>query len=443
MNNVQINTPCGELIGLKDDDCLEFRGIEYAKSKRWEYPVQITSWQGEYDATYFKACSYQRRGFEEDSVCNAFYHKEFRKGLSFTYSEDCLFLNIWAPENAENCPVIVYIHGGSFTGGSANEGHISGKQFAKNGVIFISINYRLGPFGFCSHPNLRDKDGVCGNFGIYDQYTALKWIKDNIAAFGGNPHKITVLGQSAGAMSVDIHISSPLCKGWFSGAVMMSGPALQRGLAKPLMPEKTKPFWDEIIKNSGVNTIEELRQVDAKTLYYAWLDACKAHKAGSMLYTLPVCDGRIITRDSFNMNTIPDMPLILGMTITDMVPVALERLIKKFAKKTNTSKCYVYNFDRNLPGDDSGAWHSCDLLYAFSTLDFNWRPFEDIDYKISHQMSQMLCAFANTGNPNCDAVPEWNSGYKMPMHFCENTAAGPWKTGELFKNTFGNKGAEF
>lgn len=444
MEKIKINTPCGELWGLKNSDCLEFRGIEYARAKRWEYPEQITSWQGEYDATYFKACSYQRRGFEEDATVNAFYYKEFRKGLSFTYSEDCLFLNIWAPKNAENCPVLIYIHGGSFTGGSANEGHINGTEFAKNGVIFAAMNYRLGPYGFCSHPDLKDENGICGNYGLFDQYTAIKWIKDNISAFGGNPDKLTILGQSAGAMSVDIQVSNPMCKGWFSGAVMMSGAALQRAVAKPLMPEKTEAFWNTIIKNAKVSTIDELKKVDEKTLFYAWSDACKSDKL-SMLYTLPVCDGKIITKNSFNMSNIPDIPYILGVTITDMAPIALEAITKKFAKKAakNKNKCYVYNFDRNLPGDNSGAWHSCDLLYAFSTLDFNWRPFEDIDYKISEQMNKMLCAFANTGNPNCDALPEWEGGYKMPMHFSENTEAAPWNTGELFKNTFNNKGAEF
>ena len=441
---IKLDTPCGEIKGLRFENHMQFRGIRYARAARWEYPSIVESWDGIYDACEFGACSYQRRGFEEDEVCNAFYHKEFRRGLSFTYSEDCLFLNIWAPENKKDCPVIVYIHGGSFTGGSSNEGHISGEKFAEDGVVFVAINYRLGPFGFCSHPDLTTKDGVCGNFGLFDQIAAIKWITRNIAAFGGNPDKITLVGQSAGAMSVDILISCDECKGMFSSAVMMSGAGMQRAAAKPEAPEKTRKFWDAIIKNANVNSIEELKKVDERTLFYAWSDACKADKL-SMLHTFPVKDGKIITDTSFTMRTIPDMPIILGATITDMIPIVLEAITKRYASKCKHHKnpCYVYNFDRLLPGDNSGAWHSCDLLYAFSTLENNWRPFEKTDFEISNKMHDMLCAFASTQDPNCDSIPKWESGGKMPLHLCESTYTGKWRTKQLFLNTFGNKGAEF
>lgn len=443
-NFVNISTPCGEIKGLKLEDHIQFRGIKYAGASRWEYPTEVMSWNGVYDATEFGACSYQRRGFEDDAKCNAFYHKEFRKGLSFSYSEDCLFLNIWAPEHKKDCPVIIYIHGGSFTGGSGNEGHISGEKLAKDGIVFVSINYRLGPYGFCSHPDLKNKDGICGNFGLFDQLTAIKWVKHNIAAFGGNPDNITLMGQSAGAMSIDILISDEECRNMISGAVMMSGASLQRAVARPESPEKTRKFWDKIMENAKVNSIEELRNTDEKTLFYAWSDTCKSDKL-SMLHTMPVKDGKLITDSNFNMKNIPDIPMILGATITDMIPIVLEELTKKYAKKCDSHKnpCYVYNFDRLLPGDDSGAWHSCDLLYAFSTLKNNWRPFEDIDFEISQKMHDMLCAFAQTQNPNCKSIPTWEKGGKMPLHFCENTYTGKWRTKDLFSNTFGNKGAEF
>lgn len=443
MNSLEINTALGRIKGLDMGKWAEFKGIRYATAKRWEYPVAVKGWEGVYDATKTGECSYQRRAFEDDEKCNAFYHKEFRKGMQFTYSEDCLFLNIWAPKNKQGCPVIVYIHGGSFTGGSADEGHISGVQFAENGVVLVAINYRLNAFGFCSHPDIA-QNGACGNFGLYDQLEALKWVKDNIESFGGNPNNITLMGQSAGAMSIDILISSPLCKGWFKGAVMMSGAGMQRAAAKPLKPESTADFWNDIIKNAGVNTIHELREVDAKTLFYAWSDAYKSHKL-SLLLTMPVYDGMLLTKESFKMSSIPAIPIILGETITDMIPIALEAVTKKYARSAikNGSQCYIYNFNRNLPGDNDGAWHSADLLYAFCTLQNNWRPFEEIDYHIARQMNKMLCAFAESQNPNCEAIPEWSTGVKKPMRFCEQTAAMPWDTKELFKNTFSNKGAEF
>lgn len=441
MDKLKINTPCGEIEGIANGDVREFLGIEYAKAKRFEYPVITTSWKGVYDATAFGACSYQRRSFEEDARCNAFYHKEFRQGLNFEYGEDCLFLNIYTPVNADNCPVIIYIHGGSFTGGSSNEAHIDGSAFAKNGVIFVSLNYRLGPFGFCAHPDLKCDDGRCGNFGLYDQYTAIKWVKDNIAAFGGDPDRLILLGQSAGAMSVDIQVSNPMCKGWFCGAVLMSGAGLQRLAAKFATTEKIGHFWDKIIENAGVSSIDDLKQLDARELFYAWSKACE-EESMSMLYTLPACDERLVNTKFFNFKSIPDIPYILGVTTADMVPAVLKMLVGKWGKgaKNNKNKCYTYCFSRDLPGDNTGAWHSCDLLYTFATLENNWRPFEKIDFDISNQMVKSLCAFAKTGNPNCNAIPKWHPGTNKPMCFGESTHESRWKSGKLIKNTLFNRG---
>lgn len=442
MKTVELNTACGRLRGLETEKCLEFRGIRYAKAERFAYPNRITSWDGVYDATEFRACAYQRRAFEDDATVNAFYHKEFRKGLSFTYSEDCLFLNIWTPKNAENCPVLLYIHGGSFTGGSGNEGHISGVRFAEKGLITVSVNYRLGPFGFCSHPAVRGENGACGNQGLFDQAAAIRWVKDNIAAFGGNPDKITLMGQSAGAMSVDIHLSNPMCKDAVSGAVLMSGAGLQRMLAKPLTPEKTVPFWEKIMSHAGVKTMEELKKTDAKTLYYAWFKACGEMKT-SMLYTLPVYDGVLLRHGEFRKETVADIPCIVGVTAHDMIPFVLQRIAEKWAKFAEMHRqnpCYIYNFTRALPGDKKGAWHSSDLLYAFSTLDFNWRPFEAVDYTISEQLSDTICAFVKNGNPNCDALPSWTPDCKKPMRFCEHTECTPWDTAHNIGYILSGKG---
>lgn len=439
MEFAKLSTKCGEIKGLSFECYNEFRGIKYANAKRWEYPEEITSWDGEYDATKYGQCCFQHRAFEDDSVVNPFYHKEFRAGLEFTYSEDCQFLNICAPKNAKDCPVLIYIHGGSYTGGSADEGHISGIEYAKRGIIFVALNYRLGAFGFCGHPALRNEDGICGNYGLYDQVTAISWIRNNIEAFGGNPNDITISGQSAGSMSVDILISSPLCKGWFQGAILQSGAGLQRALNKLTTPENNEKFWNNIIQHAGVSSIEELKEIDARALYEAWKKECKENKM-SLLYTLPVMDGKLMTKDSFNMNTIPRMPKIIGITNNDMVPAILEFLCKKWVKKDKCSNDFVYLFDRDLPGDNVGAWHSADLLYSFGTLDYNWRSFEEIDYKISKQLIEAISSFVKSGNPNCDEIPEWKPGIKNVMAFSEDTKLMPLPTKRLIEKTVSNEG---
>ena len=442
MKTVELTTPCGHIKGVETETCLEFRGIKYANAGRWEYPVIVDRWDGVYDATYHKDCSYQRRSFEDDEVCNAFYHNEFRRGSTFTYSEDCFYLGIQTPKNAEKAPVIIYIHGGSFTGGSYNEDHINGSELTKSGIIFCAMNYRLGPYGFCAHTDLTDENGVCGNYGLYDQFTAIKWIHDNIAAFGGDPDNITIMGQSAGAMSVDIHLTNDMCRGWFKRAYMMSGAALQRKFLKPMSVEKCSKFWDVVLKKACCESMEELKKADPKTLYYAWLDAQKEFKF-SMPYTFPVYDGRLLKKETFDMNHIPDMPYIIGMTTNDMIPYALELTNKSWAKravKANECPCYLYDFDRDLPGDDKGTWHCCDMLYVFSTLGISWRPFEEADYTLSKKMNDMLVSFARTGNPNCDGLPYWESSYKKLMKFNKECQVIEWETKKLFTNTFTGKG---
>ena len=442
MNNVKLKTACGEINGIAFDTYNEFRGIRYATAGRWEYPVICDKWEGVHDGTKYGACCFQRRAFEDDAECNPFYHREFRVGQSFTYSEDCQFLNIDTPKDADNCPVLIYIHGGSFTGGSADEGHIDGRVYAERGIVFVAINYRLGPYGFCSHPDLADEKGRVGNYGLYDQVAAVQWVKNNIADFGGNSDDITLMGQSAGAMSVDLLISSAPVKSIIKSAILLSGAAIQRSVSKPFPIEKTRAFWENVMDKMGAETLEELKAADEQTLYYAWLVAQKDFKIG-IRYTLPVYDGDLITPENFNMKTIPDIPLLLGITLTDMAPIALEIFTKQYAKRAekNRNNCFVYSFNRNLPGDTKGAWHAGDLLYIFDTLERNWRPFEHVDYEISKQMIESITAFVKTCDPNCDAVPKWEPGIKNPMCFCESTHTAPLLTKAFIKNTFADNGA--
>ena len=247
MKNHFVHTPCGPVQGAAGgaDGVSVFRGIRYATAGRWEYPRQVTHWDGVYDAANFGACSFQPRAFynEEDVPEKAFYYNEFRRGEHYDYSEDCLFLNIWAPDDAKNAPVLFYIHGGGFLGGCGHEKHFDGTAWCKKGVVAVTINYRLGPMGFLCLPELAARDGHTGNYAMFDQMAALCWVRDNIAAFGGDPGQVTLMGQSAGAMSVQQLCVSPMTNGLFRGAVMMSGGGVSRLLGAAQKAEEAYPFW--------------------------------------------------------------------------------------------------------------------------------------------------------------------------------------------------------
>lgn len=438
VKTIEINTRCGAIKGIDNGKFNLFKGIKYANAKRWEYPTVIDSWDGIYDATEWGDCSYQRRAFEPDEQCNAFYHREFRRGLTFTYSEDCQYLNIYTPQEKGPHPVAIYIHGGTFTGGSSNEAHIDGTRFAENGIVYVSINYRLGPWGFISHPDLTNEDGLCGNYGLYDQYAALQWIKKNIADFGGDPENITIMGQSAGAMSVDIHLSSDQCKDMFKGAFMMSATALMRLFSRPYTPEKTRKYWDKIIKNAGVNSIEEFKKLDNEAIFKAWWPIFD-NTRGGMRYAFPVFDGKYLKKENFGLDKIPDISYLIGMTSCDMIPLVLrlaDTLWANKVKKHNKNKCYIYMFDRDLPGDNNQNWHCSDMLYVFSTLHTNWRPFEPRDYELQEEMFNSACAFIKNHDPNNSLVPKWEDGAKKIMEFGDVTSFKRWKTLKLIRYAY-------
>ncbi len=396
-----ISTPCGDIKGIVSDGTADFKGIRYATSKRWTYPEIVTQWDGIYDATAYKNCSYQPRAFynEEENPGKIFYYYEFRKGENYNYDEDCLFLNIRTPEDAtpdSKLPVLVYIHGGGFTGGCAHEKHFDGPVWAKKGVISVTINYRLGPMGFVCLPELKDEAGHTGNYGLYDQITAIKWVKNNIGAFGGDGDKITIMGQSAGAMSVQHLCQSDYTDGLFRSAVMSSGVGM--GSFMTGTPEKKYDFWKEVMKNTGATTLEEFRAVPPEILFREWKKA-----KGSAMSAFPVKDG-ILIKDKPQVQKIPYM---VGSTSHDMAPAILYQLTKSWAKKNGA---YMWLFERMLPGDDKGAWHSSDLWYWFGTLKNCWRPMEEADYLISDEMSTYLCNFVKAGNPNSNdtKLTNWN-----------------------------------
>ena len=408
-----IQTPCGEVRGVagRVPGTVAYKGIRYATAGRWEYPKQVTHWDGVYDATAYGACCYQPRSFynEEENLKKIFYYNEFRKGETYTYSEDCLFLNIFVPADAhpgDDLPVLFYIHGGGFTGGCSHERHFDCPVWPKKGVIGVTVNYRLGPMGFVCLPELKEEAGFTGNYGLFDQMTAMQWVRDNIRAFGGDPERITIMGQSAGAMSVQQVSTSPLTEGRFRGAVLSRGGGVNK-LLSAAPAEKHYAFWQAAMKNAGCENLEQFRAISPEKLFEVWnLTKKELRTPGSF----PCIDGRLVVGTGMEILAAGkqhDIHYMAGSTSEDMMPPILQSMSKKWCA-AQKKPSYTWYFDRQLPGDDHGAWHSADLWYWFGTLENCWRPMEEKDRALSEQMTDYLCNFVKTGDPNKAAeLPTW------------------------------------
>ena len=439
-----VNTPCGAVKGqpARTEGIVAYKGIRYATAGRFEYPKEVISWDGIYDASEYGACAHQPRSFynEEEMPKKIFYYNEFRRGETYKYSEDCLFLNVFVPENApeEKMPVIVYIHGGGFTGGCAHEKHFDCPVWPKKGVIGVTINYRLGPLGFAVLPELKEEAGRTGNYGLYDQMTAIKWVKHNIEAFGGDADNITIMGQSAGAMSVQQHCLSSMSKKLFHKAVMCSGGGISKILSASL-PEKNYEFWKMIMEKCGASNLEQFRKVPVEQLYTVWQENKKATMGGGCS---PCIDGELVVgkgHDVLAAGAQAQIPYLIGTTSHDVMPPILYSMAQKWCK-AQKSDAYLWYFERNLPGDDHGAWHSADLWYWFGTLDNCWRPFSDKDRALTEEMTDRLCAFAKTASPNSDGYVEWTSGGNFALVFGDNdTAIGSPKKLKMWKTMFTNE----
>lgn len=410
-----INTPCGQLQGTpgRIPGVAAYKGIRYANAGRWEYPEEVTAWEGVYDATAYGHCSFQPRAFYDEAKMpeKAFYFNEFRKGETYSYSEDCLFLNVFTPESVAaggKLPVIVYIHGGGYTGGCGHEKHFDCPVWPTKGVIAVTINYRLGPMGFVCLPELAEEAGHTGNYGLYDQMTAISWVRHNIHAFGGDPDNITIMGQSAGAMSVQQHCLSPLTDGLFHKAVMSSGGGVSKMMtSKPA--ESMYSFWQAVMKKAGCADLDAFRSLAPEDLFAAW-QACKKEIKGSGMAAAPVLDGHFVVDSGVSLLAAgkqKQIPYMAGSTSEDIIPPIIYSMAKNWCAAQQTPG-YSWFFDRKLPGDDHGAWHSSDLWYWFGTLDNCWRPMTKKDRCLSDRMTSYLTNFAKTGDPNGPGLPVWN-----------------------------------
>ncbi len=419
MNAIISATPCGPIQGtILESGALAYRGIRYASAGRWEYPQRTTRWEGTYDATQFGPNAMQRDAFMPKSDTPDFYEHEFRLDLPYTWSEDCHYLNIYAPQAAQKAPVIVYIHGGAFMGGSGWDKVFEEPVWPHYGAIGVTLNYRLGIFGNMVLPELIEESGHAGNYNVYDQLAALQWIYDNIEAFGGDPENITLMGQSAGARSVQMLAGAPKAKKLLRQIVMSSGGGSPSRLFDHIPSvEEAAAFWQEWQQMLGAKSLAELRAVPAQELMDSIGKMFGKHGFHQVIsFISPIFDNwdfPVPGTDSNLPNGWLDVPYLCGGTLDDIVPgLALDA---KLWTAKQSSPSYSYCFSRPLPGDDKGSWHSADLWYWFGALDRCWRPFEETDYNLQNTMVAYLVNFARTGDPNGEGLPEWLSSQETEL----------------------------
>jgi para-nitrobenzyl esterase len=487
---VQVRTEAGVVAGTKSADgkVAVFKGIPFAAPPvgelRWKEPEPVTPWRGVRKATEFGARCMQARIFE-DMV--------FRDAGP---SEDCLYLNVWTPgiSAKTKLPVMVWIYGGGFQAGATSEPRQDGEHLAHRGVVIVSMNYRLGIFGFFSHPGLTAESPhhASGNYGLMDQVAALKWVHENIEAFGGDPANVTIFGESAGSFAVSALMASPLSKGLMRAAIGESGAFFGKTLrAKPLAESERR---DVVFAESlGLKSLGQLRGVSAEKLLEA------SRRGNDNNHFRPNIDGYFMPAkpsEIYAKGEQAHVPLIAGWNrdegsyqhffgteqvnkdnyaakirqlfgeaaaeALNLFPGGSDEEVKRSAGwldtadfialgtwkwlemhlQTGGASVYRYEFDQVPPPSEGHeaeadlAYHSAEIEYVFGTLDWkkiSWRP---EDYKLSEQVGAYWTNFAKTGNPNGAGLGAWpiyirKSGYQV-MHL----GAAPRATADKQREQF-------
>lgn len=431
MQNV-IKVSQGLLEGIPCDGYVIFKGIPYAKAPvgklRWKAPEPAENWNGIYKANHFPNMEYQELPVKDHPFMGRFY-KEFYSNPDFVpkMSEDCLYLNIWMPEHKDNqkLPVAFWIHGGGFAGGYSSELEFDGEAYCKRNVILVTIEYRTGIYGFLAHPWLsaENEHGISGNYGILDQIAALKWVYENISAFGGDPGNITIFGQSAGCMSTQVLISSELTDSIPAKAILQSGTCCKENFLYTPTLQEEEEIGKLFAACAGVTNIRELRSMTPDEILHASkkLDA-QTWKMGKGLVLVPNVDGYVLKNTVYEIwkkGEMKKIPYITGCVTNDLGSTPEEIKEKKPGLLMRESiawslKCeefnlpsYIYHFSHELPGDDWGSSHSSELWYTFGTLKRSWRPMNHSDEELSDHMLDYWTSFMKTGKPYCKAAGDW------------------------------------
>ncbi len=456
-----------------DTDIRAYKGIPYAAPPvadlRWRPPQPPFPWEGTFKADTFSPGCIQNLARSRPPWTEEFMHQG-------SIDEDCLYLNIWsgASDAEEKRPVLVYVHGGGFTEGSGSVPVYDGEPLAKKGLIVVTINYRLGLFGFFAHPELgaESDHSASGNYGLLDQVAALKWVQENISEFGGDPDNVTVAGQSAGAVSVHLLTASPLAKGLFHRVIVQSGVGglasfgltNSRSLASPLsdMERNGVEFFEAI----GARSIEAMRAMPADELIavsvpptvrfwpvidgYFLLDNVPTIYGEGSQNDVPMMTGFNADEGSafpgYGQSTIEEYSntvntrhgeradaylalypaptdeasgLALKTGLRDLAAVALGRLAVERAQSAET-EAYLYYFERGIPWPERpefGAFHTAEVPYFFNTLDHIDRPWTEVDRQLADLMSTYWVNFSTHGSPNGLDVPLWTAFDESDFQF--------------------------
>lgn len=399
-----------------------YKGIPYAAPPigelRWKAPQPVVPWKGVLMADSFGHPGYQAVHYPGG------YTTEWGYGDEAPYSEDCLYLNVYtkAPGQVDKkLPVALWIHGGGYREGWGSEPEFDGQEWASKDVVLVTFNYRLGVFGFLTHPELsaESPDGVSGNYGILDQIEALNWIQKNIAQFGGDPDNVTIFGQSAGGGSVKTLCESPLARGKFHKAIIMSAGGItvpderasSRGRVSMTLAQSEQQS-KEIFDWAGLTDLKKMRAAGTETVYalstiYNAASGKRAYMTGS-----PVVDGHVCLKsfdDAAVSGTLADVPYMIGYTLNDMGNMAPGVAAFALDRESKGAKCWAYEFARPLPDDGShpevtarlkGAFHSSDLWFVFKSLKHCWRPWTKGDLDLSEKMLSAWTNFAKYSDPN-------------------------------------------
>lgn len=447
----QVKVDGGIIQGTVTEELTIYKGIPFAAppigNLRWKAPQPVVPWEGVKQTTEFAPAPMQPG--------NPISGK----------SEDCLYLNVWTPAKSakEKLPVLVWIYGGGFSFGSTSDPVHNGEHLALKGVVLVSIAYRVGQLGFLAHPELsaENPENVSGNYGLLDQIAGLKWIQNNISAFGGDPDKVTIFGESAGGISVSMLCASPIAKGLFHGAISQSGGSFGPTRPTTYPGENMKALQQAeregvaYLERAGASSIAELRKIEADALPLgmgvggAW----------------PIVDGYVIPDDQYLLyeaGKYNDVPVLIGYNsdeglsfplgrtpeeyvasaknrfgpyVDDLlaaypvgesnIPRSARNLMRDAAfgwhtwawaqlqSKTGKSEVYLYYFDQHperladSPQFDHGTPHGVDVPYVFMNLDPNSERTSKSDLAISETMGTYWTNFAKYGHPNGAGVPDW------------------------------------